>query len=353
MVRRMMHTRYTVILTSKRWRDIGMEILYRTVLGQQWKSLALLMDNTFVKYPERVKWVSQLYLFNTLEGKNHDIVRITQAYVGLCTNMRAFASESMYADATSIFNALIQVEELSSLSLVSNFKYNLMVGSSSSAALQKLMHLAVDFRGLHPSTFDNRKPFTLPMVEAVALVGPDLQFLRYFSHWTLLCLKHLNVVDPEVTLAVQAVQDAIDNALVRSRQLKTLQMKFRERADMDLPRILNHCPNLTTLTLSDFDWRTTFHVASPWLASPHQMIRNVRLIPEEQSEHYMASLPGFLHRSFPRLSTIRIMGEPITAHGAVRVQGARAAWNAFHVLCQVQGIHLEDCTGKEMEMRPV
>jgi len=370
-----------VVLTCKHWSVLGAELMYRTIVVRKRSSLVALLD-TLDSKSERGSWIKGLFLyhdsrFGQCDLKQDDINQLLTRLIRYCPTLRALVFDPF----TELCNAFWEKPELfdvirtfTTLRFVSWYiifgaKFSMANAFAnkpnlSSLRLQNAFDLPNDFVDSDSSSIH------LPSLETLSISNVTKLSLTYVSSWSM-----PNLISLDIDFGFDEDIDEDVKLLLRVCGAKLLTLNFRAyyNHSMDVQSFLFLCPNLTALSL-DINRHLQEHI----VPSPHQNLSRIGFhsrdtlfsFPEDETDPpfwrshrregplRIKKLSNLSKVNFPRLSSIRIMSRLVVTHYLRRGRmealdvAKSVAWTELYRRCAVEGIRLEDSTGREFGLPP-
>jgi len=215
----------------------------------------------------------------------------------------------------------------------------------------------------------------LPYLQQVSLRGYVGTLLEQLGGWDLPSLRSFSI---DSFATIQDPEDVIE--FLRHHGINLVLLDLNLKTFMDVPLILELCPNLHTFTFNA-DWRIMPHndVASSIVRLPHQHITTIGLHGlcyafgvggrYDQATKNQSFEANFAARSndlnmaalnksdFPQLRRIRAVNKSMLedlneSNGPSTENGGYNRWSRWWSTCANAGVRLEDCTGQLLGTLP-
>jgi len=203
----------------------------------------------------------------------------------------------------------------------------------------------------------------LPYLQQLSLSGYVHQLSEQVAGWDLPSLRSFSISTPTTE-----EHDRPDiEEFLKHHGPSLLLLDLNLKLDVDVPVMLDLCPNLVTFTFNA-DWPIRRHPPS-LVNRPHRRITTIGLYGLTHAfgvrstgamgiTRYNDSNIAALNRSnFPQLQRIRALSRSMLKdlndeNGPSTVNGGYERWNKWWNACAGAGIRLEDCTGQTLGTLP-
>ncbi|KAH9478036.1 hypothetical protein JR316_0010272 [Psilocybe cubensis] len=384
-------TKMAIISTCRQWRAVGSEFLFRCLYfsdPSKLVPLCAILDksaSTTTTVTSSIGWwtrrihVSQFHPTKglTLQDLEDTLVSIIRH----CPNLEIFVVERPMGAA---FGPVADALAMYSSKKLHTVQWNVPGESIAKviwalAALPNVIATHIDVDSAVPVGQEcanlgaaSNLPLKLPFLQQLSLRGYVEELIEHAAGWE---LPSLRVFSVDSGKSVHDVPDVLEFVKAHGLSLALLDLNC---SPVDVPAVLDLCPNLTTFTFNA-DWPAPPHTntATDLVKHPHSNITTIGLhglcsafgvgytaapsadpimtrVTQRSNDRNVAALT---RRNFPKLTRVRALSRTMLndlnhSDGPSMENGGYERWNKWWNACVGNGIRLEDCTGQTLGTLP-
>ncbi|KAF9547469.1 hypothetical protein CPC08DRAFT_745201 [Agrocybe pediades] len=396
--RRSYFTKKSIIMTCRRWRELGSEFLFRCLyFSDPYKliSLCSILDSSAAAsstitmslgwWTKRIH-ISRYHPSPSRGASLEDMENALASIIRHCPNLEIFVMEKPMgptfgpvADALSTFarRSLHTVQWNVPGESLSKVIWALSV-------LPRLVAAQIDVESPVTSAQEMANLgsaanliLKLPHLQHLSLRGYVEELVEQATSWHLPSLKTFSI---DSGVSTNDLPDVVEFIKQHGHSLGLLDLNCTPI--LDVATILDLCPNICTFSFN-CDWRISPHdeISSQLARVPHPNITSIglhglssafgvglgapRASPLDPTEFYRSmtqrsndlNMAALNKRNFPNLQRVRALSRTMLndlnrADGPNVENGGYERWNRWWTHCTTHGIRLEDCTGQMLGTLP-